>query len=319
MLQLSLIGEEAIEKRKKLGEILVEKGTLTEKTVERMLALSRRLNKRFGTVLEDVGLIDGEELAAALATQYSCRVVSNFAGYSYSPELLATISVDVAMQNNLFPLKLDNKRLALAMADPTETRVVRNIAANNDLTITPFIATRKEIYAAICRNYLQKEISVSSAQTVLVVDDDKMMSTMFGDFLSKKGYRVILAADGLEAYKAGLTEAAGDPDGPDDAQAGRIRALRRAARGPGVEPHPGHPDHEFSQGRGRGEGVRARFFRFHRKAGQGRNPAHEGEEGSAVSRQEIPAHLTWNRRTVDAAHRPSRAFALEVFLCRGIP
>ncbi|HBA86534.1 MAG TPA: histidine kinase [Geobacter sp.] len=195
-----------MEKRKKLGEILVEKGTLTEKTVERMLALSRRLNKRFGTVLEDVGLIDGEELAAALATQYSCRVVSNFAGYSYSPELLATISVDVAMQNNLFPLKLDNKRLALAMADPTETRVVRNIAANNDLTITPFIATRKEIYAAICRNYLQKEISVSSAQTVLVVDDDKMMSTMFGDFLSKKGYRVILAADGLEAYKAVLTE-----------------------------------------------------------------------------------------------------------------
>lgn len=195
-----------MENRKKLGEIFIEGGVLTEKTVERMLAVSRRINKRFGTVLEDFELITGEELAAALATQYGCRVASNFAGYSFSAELLGTISVDVAMHNHIFPLKLDNKRLALAMADPTETRVVRNISANQGLTITPFIATRKEIYAAICRNYLQKEVSISAAHTVLVVEDDKMIGTMFGDFLSRQGYRVIFAADGLEAYKAVLTE-----------------------------------------------------------------------------------------------------------------
>lgn len=195
-----------MENRKKLGEIFIEGGVLTEKTVERMLAVSKRLNKRFGTVLEDFELITGEELAAALATQYGCRVASNFAGYSFSAELLGTISVDVAMQNYIFPLKIENKRLALAMADPTETRVVRNISANQGVTITPFIATRKEIYAAICKNYLQKEVSLSAAHTVLVVEDDKMIGTMFGDFLSKQGYRVIFAADGLEAYKAVLTE-----------------------------------------------------------------------------------------------------------------
>ena len=195
-----------MENRKKLGEIFIENGVLTEKTVERMLAVSKRLNKRFGTVLEDFELITGEELAGALATQYGCRVASNFAGYSFSSELLGTISVDVAMHNHIFPLKLDNKRLALAMADPTETRVVRNISANQGLTITPFIATRKEIYAAICKNYLQKEVSLSAVHTVLVVEDDKMIGTMFGDFLSRQGYRVIFAADGLEAYKAVLTQ-----------------------------------------------------------------------------------------------------------------
>jgi PleD family two-component response regulator len=195
-----------MEKRKRLGEIFVENGILTEKTVERMLVVSKRLHKRFGTVLEDLELIDGDELAAALATQYSCRVASNFAGYSFAPELFSIISVDVAMQNNIFPLRIDNKRLALAMADPTETRVVKNIAANNGLTITPFIATRKEIYAAICRNYLHKEVASSAMNTVLVVEDDKLIGTMFGDFLAKQGYRVIFAADGIEAYKAVLTE-----------------------------------------------------------------------------------------------------------------
>lgn len=195
-----------MENRKKLGEIFVENGVLTEKTVERMLAVAKRLNKRFGTVLEDLELVTGEELAAALAIQYGCRVASNFAGYSFSADLLATIPVDVAMQNNIFPLKLDNKRLALAMADPTQTRVVNNISANKGLSITPFIATRKEIYAAICRNYLHKEVSVGAVHTVLVVEDDKLIGTMFSDFLGRQGYRVVFAADGLEAYKAVLTE-----------------------------------------------------------------------------------------------------------------
>jgi PleD family two-component response regulator len=195
-----------MDKRKRLGEIFVETGILSEKTVERILVVSKRLNKRFGTVLEELELITGDELAAALATQYACRVASNFAGYAFAPELLGIISVDMAMQNNIFPLKLDNKRLALAMADPTETRIVKNLAANNGLTITPFIATRKEIYTAICKNYLNKDVASSAKNTVLVVEDDKLIGSMFGDFLSKQGYRVVFAADGLEAYRAVLTE-----------------------------------------------------------------------------------------------------------------
>jgi PleD family two-component response regulator len=195
-----------MDKRKRLGEIFVETGILSEKTVERMLVVSKRLNKRFGTVLEELELITGDELAAALATQYACRVASNFAGYSFAPDLLGIISVDMAMQNNIFPLKLDNKRLALAMADPTETRIVKNLAANNGLTITPFIATRKEIYTAICKNYLNKDVASSAKNTVLVVEDDKLIGSMFGDFLSTQGYRVVFAADGLEAYRAVLTE-----------------------------------------------------------------------------------------------------------------
>jgi CheY-like chemotaxis protein len=195
-----------MEPRKKLGEIFVESGILTEKTVQRMLLVSKRLNKRFGTLLEELGLVQGDELAAALATQYACRVASNFSDYYFSPELLATVPVQVAMQNHIFPLKLDNKRLALAMADPTQSRVVRNIASNQGLSITPFIATRDEIYSAICKHYLRKELSSSSAPTILVVEDDKLVGAMFSDYLGRQGYRVVLAADGLEAYKAVLTE-----------------------------------------------------------------------------------------------------------------
>jgi CheY-like chemotaxis protein len=195
-----------MEPRKKLGEIFVENGILTDKTVQRMLLVSKRLDKRFGTLLEELGLVRGDELAAALATQYACRVASNFSDYYFSPELLATVPVQVAIQNHIFPLKLDDRRLALAMADPTESKVVRNISKDLGLSITPFIATREEIYAAICKHYLRKEPCSSSAPTVLVVEDDKLIGSQFSDLLGRHGYRVVLASDGLEAYKAVLTE-----------------------------------------------------------------------------------------------------------------
>ncbi len=193
-------------KRKLLGEIFVGKGLITPKTLERTLARSKRLQKRLGTLLEEMELITGEELASALAEQYGYRVIGSFARHAYARELLQLIPVDVAMQNMLFPLKIEEGKLALAMADPTETRIVSNIASNHGLTIIPFIATKNDINAAICKQYLGKDLSVQQEKTILIVEDDKLLGTMWSNLLSKDGYRVKVAADGMEAYKTVISE-----------------------------------------------------------------------------------------------------------------
>lgn len=192
--------------RKLLGEIFVGQGLITEKTLQRTLSRAKRLNKRLGGILEEMELITGEELARALAEQYGYRVVENFARHAFSADALALIPSDVAMQTMLFPLKIENGKLALAMADPTETRIVSNIAANNGLTIVPFIATRKEITSAICRHYLGKDPSVQQQKTVLLVEGDNLSSTMLSHLLSKEGYLVKVASDGMEAYKTAVSE-----------------------------------------------------------------------------------------------------------------
>lgn len=193
-------------KRKLLGEIFVDKGLITRKTLERTLARSKRLRRRLGGLLEELELITGEELADALAEQYGYRVVSNFSHHNFSSELLELIPSDIAMQNVLFPLKIENGRLAIAMADPTETRIVSNIAANHGLTVIPFIATRKDINAAICKQYLGKDLEIRHERTVLIVEDDNLLGTMWSNILTKEGYRVKLATDGMEAYKTVIAE-----------------------------------------------------------------------------------------------------------------
>jgi CheY-like chemotaxis protein len=191
--------------RRRLGEIFIEQNLLTAKTVERVIAISKNLKKRFGTVLEEMGLVTGEELAYALARQYNCKMISNFTNGSFSPQVLDIIPAEVALQNLLFPLKREGDKLALAMADPTNTKVVSNIAANNNLSIIPFVATSKEINAAICRNYYGMDITEPTRKSVLVVDDDKLILETVIRILNKD-YLVYTANDGMEAYKVALSK-----------------------------------------------------------------------------------------------------------------
>jgi CheY-like chemotaxis protein len=194
-----------MDQRKKLGEIFVEQKLLSSITVERVLAISKRLNKRFGIILEEMGLVSGEELAFALATQYNCKMVSNFAKGSFSPQVLDIVPAEVALQNLLFPLKRDGNKLALAIADPTNTKVVSNIAANNNLSIVPFVATSKEINSAICINYFGMETIESMRKKILVVDDEKTVLDMISHILGKD-YLVYTAMDGMQAYKEALSK-----------------------------------------------------------------------------------------------------------------
>jgi CheY-like chemotaxis protein len=192
--------------RKRLGEIFVEHGIITEKTVERMLCRAKLLNQRFGTVLEDMELVTGQELATALGVQYGFKVVSHLLSYTYSPEVLRIIPAEVAIERMLFPLRREQNKLALAMADPTDTKVVENIAANNGLTIIPFIATVTEIFGAICKHYLGREYVPTGTDTVLIADDDPIALDMLANFLRKHGYRVITAENGMEAFKSVIAE-----------------------------------------------------------------------------------------------------------------
>ena len=186
--------------RKKLGEIFVEQDILCLKTVERVLAISQKTNKRFGAVLEEIGLITGEELAKALALQHQCKTVFNFAKAHFPPQVLDIITADTALQNLIFPLKVENKSLHMAVSDPTDTKIRHNIAINNGLSVIPYVSTRSEINVAVCKHYFGINVTEPVRKTVLVVEDDKMVLALLRNILSSQ-YQIITAENGIDAFR----------------------------------------------------------------------------------------------------------------------
>jgi CheY-like chemotaxis protein len=186
--------------RKPLGEIFVEQKLLTEISVLRLVEHAKIKNIRLGELLEVIGLITPKELAEALAIQYRCRTILDFARYSYSHTVLRTIPLEMAVKNTIFPLKLDDGKLGLAVADPTTDSLFEEISALRNLKVILYLSTRSEINRAIARHYLGQTSAESSAKSILLVEDDMLTRDMVAKILVKHGYAVDTAADGMEAF-----------------------------------------------------------------------------------------------------------------------
>jgi len=191
---------------KAIGKLLIEGGILTPKTVARVLAVSRKHNKRFGWTLEKLGLVTGPELAEVLARQYGLKLLKGITRFNFPPELFELIPVDVAMQHQIFPLKREGNSLLIAVADPTEQHIVENLAANTGLEIKRCIATRSDIHAAICKYYLNRPMETPRYETVLVVDDEATALALTCEFIQRAGYQVLTAQNGLDAYKTMIAQ-----------------------------------------------------------------------------------------------------------------
>ena len=265
-----------MQKNKKLGDILIEQNILCTKVVERVVAISKKLNKRFGTVLEEMGLVTDVELVHGLAMQYNLKPLFGFSKASFPPEVLGLISATVALENTLFPLKCDANRLALALADPTQTKIIANIAANNNLVVVPYISTAMEINKAIGKHYFGKDIAAPAKNTILIVEDDTTVLTVLRDTLSKH-YRVITAVDGLDAYKEVISKkTARDLDRQGNAETRWFRLVECAESRAGDQTNPHYTHFRDHKCGGGGPGVRERFFRFHSEAGKGNYPSYQG-------------------------------------------
>ncbi|MCM0083628.1 response regulator [Geomonas sp. Red32] len=186
---------------KPLGEIFVEKGILTSVSVSRLIEHARSKHLRLGELLEVIGLVTPEELADALAVQYRSRKIHDFAKYAFPPAMLKMIPLELAVKHTLFPLKVDGGKLGLAVADPTTGQLFDEIEKLTGHKVVLYVSTRVEITRAIARHYLgQQQIVEAGSKSILVVEDDQLNREMVAKILTRKGYQVETALDGMDAF-----------------------------------------------------------------------------------------------------------------------
>ncbi len=191
--------------KKQLGNLLVEAGLISGTTLTRALERSKAAGKRLGQVLEEMGVITEQELVEALGRQFSFKTIHHFAQRDYEPELLNLLPTEFVMKRVVFPLMRKEFQLAVAITDPFDSETSDLIARITGLQLVPVIATRKEILEAIARHYLHVPLNPDAGDTILVVEDSPAVATVIQAALSKEGYHVIMAGDGIEALKLVLT------------------------------------------------------------------------------------------------------------------
>jgi CheY-like chemotaxis protein len=189
-----------------LGELLVESGIITVKTLERALVRQQSSGKRLGTVLDEMGVMNQEELIEALAQQFGFETVRNTSSRAISDALLQLIPKEVALQKLVFPLRHQDGKLSLAITDPFDTDTIEFLEQATSLSIVPVLATRDDILDAVRQHYLRGEGADNSALKILLVDDSTKITSALAGALGSEGYQVLTANDGVHGLKIAFSQ-----------------------------------------------------------------------------------------------------------------
>jgi len=155
-----------IQTRKRLGDLLVEAGVITNEQLDYALKNKTR-NEKLGDFLIRENYLTEQQLIEILEVQLGVPHI-NLNQYSIDPELLQLVPVELAKRANIMPIRRDKNRLFIAMADPMDYFAIEEVRMATGCQIETSIAAKDDLYRTITKYYDLQE-SMEAALSDLVV------------------------------------------------------------------------------------------------------------------------------------------------------
>ncbi|MED1421470.1 GspE/PulE family protein [Bacillus smithii] len=141
--------------RKRLGDLLVEAGVITEDQLQE--ALKKKKNRqKLGDVLVSLGYLNEQQLIEVLEFQLGIPHVK-LPSIPIDTTLLKFIPKEFALKNLVFPIEKKDRELTVAMYDPLDFYTIDDLTLSTGLQIRTVIATREDIISSIYKYYNGKD------------------------------------------------------------------------------------------------------------------------------------------------------------------
>lgn len=139
----------------RLGEQLVLKGILTEEALENALSAAKAANMKLGEYLTSHGIVPEEDILKALSEQLSFPLY-NPDEFPLDPHLKDLVPQDVARENRLVPLTLEEGVLYCALLDPNNFRALDTVEETCRCQVEPVLCTKADfvrLFSAVYGEY----------------------------------------------------------------------------------------------------------------------------------------------------------------------
>ncbi|SDY88267.1 GspE/PulE family protein [Tindallia californiensis] len=157
-------------KNKRLGDLLVEVGVISEDQLLQALKKQKDTNKKIGEILVDEGMITNKQIVEVLEFQLGIPHMDLEKAY-ISPEVPRLLPEKLARRHTLIPIKRVGNVLTVAMADPLNIFAIDDVKLATGLDVEPVISTISEIMNTISLFY-EKE----TAEKALEAFDQSYMT-----------------------------------------------------------------------------------------------------------------------------------------------
>ncbi|MEW6325016.1 MAG: ATPase, T2SS/T4P/T4SS family [Nitrospirota bacterium] len=156
-------------KRKKLGELLIAAGLLTEEQLSQALAYQHRHGGRLGVILLKMGFVTEEAMIKMLGSQMGISYVE-LSETVIDQAVVKTVPEQMARRYQVLPLFKKERVLTLAMVDPLNVFAIDAVRQATGLEVQPVVSREQEVLKAINRFY---SITSSMERVVKTIDDQR--------------------------------------------------------------------------------------------------------------------------------------------------
>ena len=130
--------------KKKLGEILVEGGLITEKQLQSALPQQKKSKLKLGQFFVEQGLLTETQIVRVVSSQLNMEQYSAIK-YALDTELAHIIPADMAYKYQVAPLNKIGLLLTVAMLDPMDINSIDAIEVYTNSEIEPVICTEQDL------------------------------------------------------------------------------------------------------------------------------------------------------------------------------
>ena len=172
--------------KKRIGDILVEEGILTEEQLEEALKAAKAENKKIGEAITDLGFATEQDIAEALSSQLGFEYV-NLSTVHIPDNVLSLINESVLRKHLMIPYAFvpnTINQVKVAMVDPMDMSAIDDFSIVTNLLVVPSVATTRDILIALDRYYGDTE-TIKAAQEYAREREDLAAKLAEGDLSSQ--------------------------------------------------------------------------------------------------------------------------------------
>lgn len=141
---------------KPLGELLLERGIVSQSQLDQGLDLQREKGGLIGEILVELGFVKEDDIAQALTAQYGFPYLP-LGNYDVDADITGIIPGRVARQYLLVPIDKIGNNLTLAMSNPLNVQAIEDVELLSGCSVQTFVSTSSDIKRAIAKYYKDKE------------------------------------------------------------------------------------------------------------------------------------------------------------------
>lgn len=157
-------------KRKKLGEILQDRGHISAANLQKLFKEQEGKMVRLGELILETGLVDKTSLVNAME-EVSRVPYLDCTAIECNAEVLQMIPKSMAVRLDILPIRMDQSQMVVAMAEPQNIATIDEVRFSSGKDLSPRFGFRAEIQSAIERVYGQVETAAPARQGALAEED----------------------------------------------------------------------------------------------------------------------------------------------------